>query len=86
MRYTKVFLTNQKRVPLALTNEFDDTFGLEEDIFDCACGDIARLTRIANSFAKYSMWRVVRDDDRYTRLSSKDCWGNEHYLICYKGE
>ena len=86
MRYTKVFLTNEKRVPFSLKNEFNYTFDLEEEIIDCPCGDITQLAIIVNSYSKYSIWRVVRDDDRYTRLSSKDCWGNEHYLICYKGE
>lgn len=86
MRYTKIFLTNNRRVPFSLKNEFNNTFDLEEEIFDCHCDDIAKLTRIVNSYAKYSIWKIVRDDDRYTRFSSKDCWGNEHFLICKKGE
>lgn len=86
MRYKKIFLTNDNRTPFSLKNEFNCTFDLEEEIIDCPCGDIAQLARIVNSYAKYSIWRVVRDDDRYTRLSSKDYWGNEHFLICKKGE
>lgn len=85
MRYTKVFLTNNNRVPFALSNEFNNTFDLEDDIFDCPCDDIAKLTRIVNSYSRFNVsWKVARDNEKYTRLNKKDRLGNEYFLICYK--
>lgn len=86
MRYTRIRLTNNDRVPFSLNNEFSNTFDFVEDVCECSCDDIAKLTRIVNDYSKYTSWKVARDTNKYTRLTSKDCWGNEHFLICYKEE
>ena len=78
----KVFLTNKNRTPLSLTNDFDDTFNMIDEIKDCE--DISKLTRIADAYSFYRYWKVDRDDKDETRLSSKDNLGNVHYFICKK--
>lgn len=83
--YTKnVKLTNKKRVPFCLDNDFDNTLDMIDGIINAK--DINELSRIVNKHSKYDTWKVDIDDEAKTRLMSKDCFGNVHYLICEKSK
>lgn len=79
----KIALTNPKGIPFSLSNEFDDTMSFREAIEDCENAEEAR--RVANKMGRYKrQWTIVRNGNKYTRLSSKDILGNVRYLILYK--
>lgn len=83
--YTKnVKLTNKKRVPFCLDNDFDNTLDMIDEIINAK--DINELSRSVNKHSKYDTWRVDIDDKSKTRFIAKDWFGNVHYLICEKSK
>lgn len=80
-----LILTNKSRVPLSLTNLFEDTFGLSEAVTDCKDADA--FCETATKYMRWDcIWTVVRDDATKTRLQYEDRLGNIYYLIANKTE
>lgn len=79
-----VILTNTHRIPLSLTNQFKDTFGLCDDISECNTAE--ELCEIVNKHYGYGTktWSIDIDKPDSTRLIAKDTLGNIHYLIAHK--
>lgn len=83
--YTKkLVLTNKRRTPFALSNHFDDTFGLVDEVTKCK--NALEFCNVANKYEKYGYWTLDKEDDRHTRLATVDSFGNIHYLIGYKAK
>ena len=81
----KVFLTNKRRTPFSLSNDFDDTFGLTDEIERCK--STKELCRIVNHYHRTSVqWKISNDNEKETRLEKTDRLGNVSYLIVYKKE
>lgn len=81
--FVKVSLTNPSNIPFALSNEFEDTVSFEEDIKDCETD--AEILKVVKKYSKYNTgWKIDRKTPEKVRLSSKDPFGNTHYLILYK--
>ena len=78
----KVALTNPKGVPFALANDFNDAFGLHEDVEFSETED--EMLEAVNSRPFYRKWKIARETPKYTRLQSIDGLGNVHYLLVYK--
>lgn len=79
----KVSLTNPKRVPFCLSNDFDNSFELCEETKDCTSPEA--FLKIAQKYHRYkAKMKIERDNTSYTRLSYVDAMGNIHYLIAYK--
>lgn len=78
----KLTLTNKRRVPFALSNHFDDTFGLTDEVTRCT--NALEFCRVANKYERYGHWTLDKEDDTKTRLATADALGNIHYLIGYK--
>ena len=78
----KIALTNPREVPLSLTNDFHDTFGLKEDV--AFVDTIEELLETVNEHSFYRKWSVARETPKYTRLKSTDNLDNIHYLLIYK--
>ena len=84
MYKTKLTLTNPHRIPLALSNDFEDTFGLCDAV--AKCRGAKQFCAVANKFygANREVWFVDNDSVESTRLIRKDSLGNITYLIAYK--
>ena len=81
----KLILTNTHRTPLALTNEFNDTFNFVDEVENCLTAE--DFLTITNKFCKYGGgWKMDKDNNSETRLCHKDSLGNIHYLIAKKQE
>lgn len=81
----RIILTNKSRVPLSLTNDYDDTFSLEEAVMDCEKAE--DLPELASKYHRFhANMKLESDNARYTRLSYQDTLGNVHYLLIYKEE
>ena len=78
----KLILTNPNRVPLALSNDFDNTFLLQDEIEDCQSIEEAR--KILNKYSIYKNWTVDKEKVNHIRFKSVDSLGNIHYLLMYK--
>jgi len=78
----KLALTNPNSTPLALQNDFNDAFGLHEDIEFSDTTE--EMLEAVNSRSFYRKWKIARETSRYTRLESVDILGNVHYLLVYK--
>lgn len=79
----KLSLTNKKRVPLSLTNNFDDIFGLEDELKECKSAE--DFLNTANRFHIFGYrWKIDKDNKDNTRLVYADKLGNIHYLIATK--
>lgn len=79
----KLILTNRSNTPHALSNNFDDTFGL----IDCVkeCKDAKEFCGIVNKFHRYeTTWSINKDNEITTRLKYVDPLGNILYLIATK--
>lgn len=81
----KLILTNKQRTPFALSNNFDDTFGLVDAVKKCESAK--EFCNVANKYHyhKYK-WSIDCDSDEDTRLVYKDVLGNVKYLIATKEE
>ena len=81
----KIILTNPRRVPLSLTNCFDDSFSMCEEIAQCKTAD--ELCKVVNEYDNHgNVWSVASDSQNSTRLIKKDVFGNTVYLIASKKE
>ena len=79
----KISIVNKQGTPFSLSNEFDDVMEIREAVEDS--NSIKELVEAVTRLHKYNQhFEIVRDSPKYTRLSTKDCWGNIHYLIAYK--
>lgn len=78
----ELILTGKSRCPLALTNDFDDTFNLIDELLQCVSAK--EFCNVANKYAKYGKWIVDIDKSTETRLIHKDTLGNVRYLIATK--
>lgn len=79
----KLTLTNTRRVPLSLSNSFDDTFGMADEIKRCKSAE--EYCSIANKYHRYGMtWSIDSDSSQNTRLVTKDWLGNVTYLVANK--
>lgn len=77
----KLSLTNPYRVPLALSNDFDSTFLLEDEIEDCQSVDAA--VKVLNKYSIYKNWSMEKVKKNHVRFKSVDSLGNIHYLLAY---
>ena len=84
MKYkNNLTLTNPRRVPFSLSNQFDDTFGLTDMVSDCKNAE--DFCAAANKYDRFHLkWKIDKDSKNETRLTCKDTLGNIHYLIAYK--
>lgn len=84
MKYkNNLTLTNPRRVPFALSNQFDDTFGLTDMVSDCKNAE--DFCAAANKYDRFHLkWKIDKDSKNETRLTCKDTLGNIRYLIAYK--
>lgn len=81
----KLILTNTHRVPLALTNEFKDTFNFVDEVENCSTAKDFLI--VTNEFSRYGKtWKIDKDSKTETRLLNVDTLGNKHYLIAEKQE
>ena len=81
----KLNLTNPSGAPLAISNDFKDTYLFKEAVMDCETPEDLRAT--AQSFCSYGYrMRVDKDLPKYTRLVYTASFGNTHYLIAYKDQ
>lgn len=83
-KYTgKVQLTNYKRTPLSLANDFDESFLLVDVIKESNSAQ-----EVCNATNKYDKrgkcWSVEKDSKEETRLVQKGEMGYREYLICEK--
>lgn len=82
----KLVLTNPRRTPYALTNHFDDTYGLTDAIQKCKSAEEFCMT--ANKYHRYRKfgytWFIDSDCKENTRLKYVDTLGNVFYLIATK--
>ena len=79
----EVALTNTHRVPMSLTNAFDDTFSLCDEVAECcSTEELCRIIRKYHRFKKD--WKLEKDSASSTRLSWTDSLGNKDILIVYK--
>lgn len=80
----KVALTNGRSTPFALSNEFEDTWELEEAV--ALCNNTDELVDTVNQYVLYRPFSFADDNPRYTRLKNKDSWGNVHYFVAWKND
>ena len=78
----KLTLTNPNRVPLSLTNDFDNTFLLEDEIEECR--SVTEAIKVLNKYSIYKNWTMDKDKSNHVRFKSVDRLGNIHYLLAYK--
>lgn len=81
----KLSLTNPRGTPFALSNEFQDVYLFREAVVDCT--NAQEFMEVANEFYNYGKMRsayIDSDNNKYTRISFKDGFGNVHYIIAYK--
>ncbi len=79
----KLILTNPRMVPFALSNHFDDTFGLSDGLKEVNTAE--EFCALANDFHRYGRtWKIDKDSETETRLLNVDTLGNKHYLIAEK--
>lgn len=79
----KISLTNPSGTPFSVSNEFRDQYMLSEAVTECSSAE--DLLDTVLEYRKYNTsWNIDTDIAKYTRLSSKDPWGNTHYFIAYK--
>ena len=79
----RLSLTNPHRVPLALCNDFDNPFLLEDEIEECQSVDAA--VKILNKYSLYRKWSLEKIPSKrnFARFKSVDQLGNIHYLLAY---
>lgn len=77
----RLSLTNPNRVPLALSNDFDNTFLLEDEIEECQSVDEA--VKVLNKYSIYKNWSMDKVKSTHVRFKSVDRLGNIHYLLAY---
>lgn len=79
----KIILTNPRNIPLALSNHFDDTFGLTDGLREINTAE--EFCKLANEFHRYGRtWKIDKDRKTETRLLYEDSLGNKYYLIAKK--
>lgn len=72
MKYkNNLTLTNPRRVPFSLSNQFDDTFGLTDMVSDCKNAE--DFCAAANKYDRFHLkWKIDKDSKNETRLTCKD--------------
>lgn len=81
--YTKnINLTDPRRNAYALSNIFDDSYGMIDEIVEC--NDINNLVDIVRRYSKRMTWKIIKDSEDSTRLGYTDGLGNQYYLIVKK--
>lgn len=81
LTYHKVVLSNADGINESWENEFKD--GTHDLIL--IANSAKELNDKANKYSKYgTRWEIEHDNPRFTRLISKDCFGNTHYVTGYK--
>lgn len=79
----KLLLTDNRRNPYALSNNFDDTFGLVDAVADCKSA--GEFCMAANKYHNYGKrWSIDKDCKENTRLICEYALGNVKYLIAIK--
>ena len=69
MKYkNNLTLTNPRRVPFSLSNQFDDTFGLTDMVSDCKNAE--DFCAAANKYDRFHLkWKIDKDSKNETRLT-----------------
>lgn len=67
MKYkNNLILTNPRRVPFSLSNQFDDTFGLTDMVSDCKNAEDFCVA--ANKYDRFHLkWKIDKDSKNETR-------------------
>lgn len=76
-------LTNNHKTPFALSNNFNDTFGLTDSVKKCKSSE--EFCNVVNKYHNYKyVWHIYADYKESTILAYTDALGNRKYLIAMK--
>lgn len=81
MYTSKLILTNKSRIPMSLSNYFDDSFDMVDEVQKCKSAE--EFCEVANRYGRCK-WSIASDKKEETRLKGTDAFGNEHFLIAGK--
>lgn len=69
---------NEKNIPLAWSNDFDNVEHLHDAIEDST--NAKELVKNVNSITRFLRFSIDRETSEYVRLIAYDCWGNIKYI------